>query len=678
MAVSKQDYALMQEVADFYQSTIDPVMAPSGSIRRTAQKFKLTRCKVIKMLVTKGLYQSEEAAKVQQLRSQGLSVREIAERLDFSEATVSSYLPYTKVIHATSEPCAHTQAVREYRAYEKQLVQRALNRQSELAASAQSAHEEAESEEIPLMPSACYLPDDFNHPKAGLKLSRKKGAYLLPEGLIRVHVRLNHIDKRTEQILKDYGGVRFGRTVTRDLLISPLMPLRSLHYVLQRAFGFLNGHLHRFELSHEDLKSLTHNRMANLLKLCGSVVTYDDGRMYRDDPVYLGGSFKRWLKAQYSKPYIYYGDHLFEHFELVNHGGRKKLLQRSEYDLESSYYKLSFVHKTLAKETLQRLNVRLMPDDFLIEAEDFAPLPGTGEWVRFVLPENSDLHQELAYCQDDDPLAMRYRKVKLKGLSLEDGLRVLYDAGPDKLIERLCVSEVLALAKDYLPYDDRGRPVHAVTGLCKDIIPDDETLIRRLRLFRDVKLRPFCDSLIYRYDYGDGWTFTLTGSQGCSDLIEDGRVSQSTFDKAVHKALTENLPVLLCHDGDMLIEDVGGIDGFTDFLVRLNLDPHKVIYQSYDYLEPQMYTDLYQNPEAAADGAKAQIFERAEDDHDYLSASDYDLSDAEKTEQSENSTDNQTGSLQQNRYADISRAELLDFAISRGWQRNATQDLNLL
>ena len=52
------------------------------------------------------------------------------------------------------------------------------------------------------------------------------------------------------RVLKSYGNVQYGETITRDILIPGDMPLYAIHYMILAAFGFQNSHLHRFELPH--------------------------------------------------------------------------------------------------------------------------------------------------------------------------------------------------------------------------------------------------------------------------------------------------------------------------------------------------------------------------------------------------------------------------------------------
>ncbi len=81
---------------------------------------------------------------------------------------------------------------------------------------------------------------------------------------------------------------------------------------------------------------------------------------------------------------------------------------------------------------------------------------------------------------------------------------------------------------------------------------------------------PVTDVLLYNYDFGDNWRIRITASENCPDLVESGRISQAELDRANVKCREVYRPVLIARDGEMLIDDVGGIRGFADFLQKVN------------------------------------------------------------------------------------------------------------
>ena len=123
MAISQKDNEFMQEVAEYFKSTITE-SNPNGSIRETAQKFKITRTKARKILVTKGLLDTPLVQRISELRKLDMSINEIASELGIAASSVSTYLPYEVKVDHSLDPSHHASKVREYRSYEKQQLQR--------------------------------------------------------------------------------------------------------------------------------------------------------------------------------------------------------------------------------------------------------------------------------------------------------------------------------------------------------------------------------------------------------------------------------------------------------------------------------------------------------------------------------------------------------------------------
>ena len=66
------------------------------------------------------------------------------------------------------------------------------------------------------------------------------------------------------------------------------------------------------------------------------------------------------------------------------------------------------------------------------------------------------------------------------------------------------------------------------------------------------------------------WKIRITASENCADLVETGRITQSELDRAHVKCREVYRPVMIARDGEMLVDDVGGIHGFTEFLKTIN------------------------------------------------------------------------------------------------------------
>ena len=62
-----------------------------------------------------------------------------------------------------------------------------------------------------------------------------------------LHVELIENVKEADRPL---CGIKYGESISRDILVPFNLPLHNLHYVINQAFGFTNSHLHEFTLPH--------------------------------------------------------------------------------------------------------------------------------------------------------------------------------------------------------------------------------------------------------------------------------------------------------------------------------------------------------------------------------------------------------------------------------------------
>lgn len=612
-----KDIEKINQVAEYYRSP-----ECGRRLQNAAEKFGYTRTKIRKMLITTGDYETEQTKIINGMKNDGKTIQEISDMLGVSLATVSSSLPYNTLFYGTVEPSEHTAAVREYRAYEKKQKKLSALKQRDLKENKKN------QEETFLETSRCRGDAMVKAPKP----SRRKGEALLPKGLIRLNVRLEcPYDEEDRAALHKYAGVKRGDTISRDIIVHEDMPLRSLHYVLQRAFGFRDWHLHSFEISKNRMISVTENSMKNLLNLSGVIFTdrpFNETHetLYADiEPRYEGGSFKSWLRHHYTDSWYNFGDWLDEFhspdgeedWPLVTHAfsGEKicRLTRVNPFEADPS-------------------NIFAPRNVYIVSEETISDLGGNISYVK-VNGSVSLWNNSFEKCDPKDPDAYFIERLTLGDLDLYNGLIYSYDA-PTNIIERLPIKNVLALSGDYLPYDAEWNHVHTVTGLKHPQIVSDAEIQSALARQREIMPKPFTDILTYRYDWGDNWRFYITGSRGCSDLVEQGVISESELKKAINKIEKTGRPVLLARDGDMLIEDVGNIKGFINFLEFLNISEKDIVEEhdlgSSEWVEYTVYGE---------DGE-------------------------EDTEES-----------MRNGFA---RTELLNWAVSQGWHRNDVSNINLL
>ena len=90
-----------------------------NSYRQIARELELSVSKVIKLLITGGVYYSDICRKINKLYSSGKTIPEIQKSLNISRATVQAYLPYKKCVYNAKELSLNAERIRRYRQRKK-------------------------------------------------------------------------------------------------------------------------------------------------------------------------------------------------------------------------------------------------------------------------------------------------------------------------------------------------------------------------------------------------------------------------------------------------------------------------------------------------------------------------------------------------------------------------------
>lgn len=105
----------------------EELMNGDPTINETAEEFGFTSMKVRKLLITGGNYDTAMYRAVKQLREQGLSVEQIAEKMEKKPGTVRSYLPYERVIYNLDERSVNADRLQRFKqrwgGYKKRIAQ---------------------------------------------------------------------------------------------------------------------------------------------------------------------------------------------------------------------------------------------------------------------------------------------------------------------------------------------------------------------------------------------------------------------------------------------------------------------------------------------------------------------------------------------------------------------------
>ncbi len=353
------------------------------------------------------------------------------------------------------------------------------------------------------------------------------------------------------EVFRKYGKLEHDDCISRDVIVPEDIPLYALHYVIQRAFGWQNSHLHKFELPDERFDILTGHKASMWSRLVGilfrSPLMDDEDEFWADD--YSGGSFKNWLRKKYTGPYMSqcHGEGIISCREDM----RKLDRNREYYVMYTRFYD---------------------PDSKKYDGE---------EHVSEVLPvydyEGNKRQEPKPWHGDDVPY--RVEVMKFDAVPSE-GVRYLFDRNPMALLERLPIRAVLAIGKMELPENcsegERAlidsQIAYFGEDVCRAVDQHVQSIIKKQIDAPQVQVMtpPVTDVLLYNYDFGDDWEVRITASANCPDLVESGRITQAELDRANVKCREVYRPVMIAKDGEMLIDDAGGLCGFANFLKKIH------------------------------------------------------------------------------------------------------------
>lgn len=126
------------------------------------------------------------------------------------------------------------------------------------------------------------------------------------------------------------------------------------------------------------------------------------------------------------------------------------------------------------------------------------------------------------------------KKAPLIDLTLKEmDNAIVFESGPENLLERLEINKLLAAQGEEISTES---------------------------------LFPVTEKLIYNYDYGDNWEINITRYKDCLDLLHHNIIDKNELREAEYIVLNKHKPVCLHKVGLSVIDDVGGLSGFADFL----------------------------------------------------------------------------------------------------------------
>ena len=570
---------------DIYQRVVDTYKR-IGSVKQTAQEVGTTLVRAQRILITEGLWSSPTSEKVVQLYNAGKSVNEIADELFVSVKTVQAYLPYSRSEKGYGGNDRSGDAIKseDYRTRMHQAAEAMVSRER------MDKERKQMEEKLPI--GNLNIISESETKKAGKKKDKEiakasKGidyASLtaadlynrqmtkVPEVLkLRLTLDTTFVHPEEMEILKKYSKVNEG--ITRDVLVPADITLHALHYVIQRAFGWQNSHLHQFKLPGDDFQLLTGGKnktdfrgyvpydglYTDWMKLCGIYFRFpcdDFEDLYWDDDYDEDQSFKTWLRKKYTGPYEYGGE--WEHYHRANAAAKDMMKKYPQVQKAVSFAEWSEMSETQRKSN-----------------------------KRTYIPIQESTIENIQYG---------------------------FEGRMDELLERLQLIELL-LPLGIKKFDDLPQMVAKLQ--CRQ----SDSLV-------ELPVIPIADHLDYAYDYGDGWEvkIEMTDCYYLKDRFDvakennlNGAIAIPVTDEQIRRDMTaydmhnvpqdadfsytiacvsgKEKPVCIALDGMPVMDDVGGIHGYIDFLETIHGDNPQEKEESREWAKFMGWTGRMNKPE---------------------------------------------------------------------------------
>lgn len=547
---------------DIYSRVVEE-FKKTGSVKRTAENVGTSLVRAQRILITEHLWSSPTSEAVFEYFCMGKTVPEIAKILFVSEKTVQAYLPYTRseTGYGGSSRSGDALKSEDYRtrmhmAAEAQVSQESLEKER---------REMREAEEKKSLSSNVITYEELNSIRekkdkeiaedskkvaiAGLTTEKLYGSHMVkrPEVLkLELSLDLRNISSDDLRILREYGKVEKG--ITREILVPADITLHALNYAILRAFGWQNSHLHCFRLPGPVFQKITGGKNVpdkygyvendglykDWAKLCGLYFRFpcdDFEDLYWDDDYEDTESIKSWFRRKYTGPYCYEGT--WENYRAANGAAG-----------------------------------RVIKDNPMIRKErSFA------EWSR--------LKEE-----GKDPESIPEPVIPIEDATIQD-LAFYFEGRMDELLERIPLIELM-IPEGIKEDDDLSDQIDFILNL-------------QAKTKENMPVVPVTKELVYAYDYGDGWevNIRLTDCYYTKDrfdavqenrlygkaipTVEDKNVlaDRTAFDMNNQKlgvadalkvaaVAMKKRPVCTGLDGMSVMDDVGGIHGYIDFLQTIH------------------------------------------------------------------------------------------------------------
>lgn len=318
------------------------------------------------------------------------------------------------------------------------------------------------------------------------------------------------------------------KSISREAAVPGDMTLYSLHLLIQRAFGWKNIHLHKFKLKDRDFDKLSGGCIETVLKLCGVLIRPKSEEGYE------------WHRHELVKSGIFTEeDFLIEdsfYFNQIMAEGLRENCEkcRAGYDAGKRERLLSGCDRLLERLRIEEVFKEEESKRFFDSAYEKRRL-----WKERLLKTAEDAAVRLEAEKYRDP----------------EGFSNMENAVKDYISCRKAYISAMSHVKS--KEAKLQEPEGAVCGkkdtaLMACALRDAAEAAHAFTKTFDPVIEPFFSAVEYRYDSGDEWCVNVT----CSGMLETGDGIR-------------DVPRLISTDGLNPMDDIGGTDGFFDFLRQL-------------------------------------------------------------------------------------------------------------
>lgn len=393
----------------------------TDSVEKTARNLSVSPVKVRKVLITEGLWSSRTSLEIQHYLNEKKTTAEIARILNTTEKAVQQYLPYSRGLYKSENRSVDAIKSAEYRRRIQIAKERTIKKTMDISEK-EGWTEMSNAPDVLKFKAKCEQVEGVGYqmeqypgvlcfrelPEGTIDFSKAK---CLGEDIVRLHLELIYGEDKDEdyqkqlqehpewkireekemaehqRVLRSYGKVRYGNTISRDIIVTGDMPLYALHYAIQQSFGWQNSHLHHFELPADVFDRITEGKAKNWMELVGvlfqSPMMQDEDRFWNDD--YENGSFKTWLRKKYSGPYmsLNHGEGIIQSRADIEH--IKKMVSLSDLTTQSLFP----LFETSPNHVLERLSI-----DEVLALRD--------RGMMDQIPDSADLRESFDSFMDDD------------------------------------------------------------------------------------------------------------------------------------------------------------------------------------------------------------------------------------------------------------------------------------